>query len=61
MFPIHDPDAVMDPPDAEFVAHACNAYPKLVGIMRAWVTRVFYEGRSPSECAEKLLKELGEL
>ena len=51
--------------DAEYVAHACNAYPKLVAAMREIIAAdnandMVELTAAPCERAVVLLKELGE-
>lgn len=47
-------DSDLSDRDAEYIQHACNAYPKLVKALRRYCKNGFLS-------AEELLKELGEL
>jgi hypothetical protein len=50
-------DYAADPQDARYIAHACNAYPKLVAELRTAQECCPVHGQ---EIIEDLLRELGE-
>ncbi len=47
--------------DAYYIEHACNAYPRLVGFLKAALNEESFDRFFILQDARRLLKELGEL
>ena len=45
--------------DAAYIAHACNAYPKLVEALRS-IAKLAWGGKLQQYAAQAILRELGE-
>lgn len=47
--------------DSKYIEHACNAYPKLVGFLKAALNKEGFGQFFVPQDVERLLKELGEI
>lgn len=47
--------------NARYIVHACNAYPRLVEALRAWLPKDAAEDGTQDAAMRALLRELGEL